>query len=144
MALIEGLSIINGIERGCPLDSTFPKSNDGAAQANAVRSYLQRHGGMMDVTVRDSPGVQAPTVNPVDKERLLTFDCGLQGAGRRIHAWQYLIVKSGLEPAQWTRQFQWNNNPPGLKTSGLTRVQPPASVTAVKPGFIDGESGMYS
>ncbi|MBX3231373.1 MAG: hypothetical protein KF837_28875 [Labilithrix sp.] len=120
----------------------LPTLNSSPEKAKAVRDYLKRNGGMMDCTVRDSPGIQTPKVgDDTDKERLLTFDCGLAGTGRRIYCWQYLKVSSATPQGAWVRQFQWNNGSPGLKMTGLKRVQPPANVSVVKPGGLG--AGQY-
>jgi hypothetical protein len=115
--------------------NALPDVNSNPDRANAVRDYLKRNGGMMDCLVRDSPGVQTPRPeDQTDKERLLTFDCGLEGTAQRVYAWQYLKVASARPAHQWTRQFKWDNASPGLKTTGLRRVPPPDNVTQFKPG----------
>lgn len=123
--------------------SALPQANTSAKQADAVRNYLFQHGGMIDATVRDSPGVRTPEPNDgTNKERLLTFDCGLEGMGQRVHAWQYLRVNSNEPQSKWIRQFQWNNSSPGVKTTGLTRVPPPPNVSKVKTGGL--HPGQYA
>ncbi|PLZ00083.1 hypothetical protein CY652_22870 [Burkholderia sp. WAC0059] len=109
-------------------------ANDFAGRANAVRAYLKRNGGVLEVTVEDSPGLLKPGPDKTtEKERILTFDCGFKGMGRRIYAWQYLKVNSNDPAHKWTREFKWDASCPGVKTSGLKRVQPPQNVSELRP-----------
>jgi hypothetical protein len=106
-----------------------PTSKDGAQQ---VREYLKKHGGIMVVTVTDTPGINKPTDATVDKFRLLTFDCGLKGMGPRIKALQELTVK-GLAEAGWQRSCAVGGVSSPYNTAGLTKVAAPADVTKVVP-----------
>ena len=110
-------------EKQLPLDS----------QVDAVLDYVKSQGCIIEIPVRDSPGINKPTYNNrvLNKERFLTFDCGLKGMGKRIYAYQHLVVSSSVAPSNWT--LTWCNTGRGsfgTQTTGLKRVRPPATVTA--------------
>jgi hypothetical protein len=102
--------------------------------AYAVRTYLQLHGGIMKVVVIDKPGILRPKPDRVShKNRILTFDCGLRGAGPRVKAVQHLTVDSSVGEGQWFRECTLGRVSRPFSTAGLQQVQPPQDVTIVKP-----------
>jgi hypothetical protein len=123
---------------------TFPSLNDRPKeQADAVRNYLKQHGGIMDVMVVDKPGINKPTETSVHKERILTFDCGLQNSGVRVHACQHLVVDGSVPEGQWKRECVLQMVSPPFQTTGLRRMDPPPDVTIVKPFTGGAHSGTY-
>ena len=123
---------------------TFTRQNSDKDKADVIRSYLQSHGGIMDVTVVDKPGINKPKNDPaVHKERILTFDCGLNGAGARVKAYQHLIVNGGTLENQWKREcvISMMTNP--FQTAGLRKEPPPPDVTVIKPFTGNAQYGSY-
>jgi len=130
--------------KGQPLPSSaLPKAASPKDQADAVRAYLKANGGIMEVTVVDTPGINKPSDPKVFKDRLLTFDCGLRGMGARVTAYQRLTVDGSKPEAQWLRDCRVGTSSPALSTTGLTKVNPPADVTVVKPFSAAPQSGIY-
>lgn len=87
----------------------YAKIND------AVRDYLKKHGGGLEIKVHDIPGIGI-TDDPRDVERVLIFNCGVSGMGPRVKAWQHIRINGDVK----SKDFQMNGNAPGLKTTGLT------------------------
>jgi hypothetical protein len=123
--------------------SALPQAPSPKEQADAVRSYLKANGGIMEVTVVDTPGIKKATDAGVYKDRLLLFDCGLRGMGKRVTAYQRLTVDGSKPEAQWFRECRVAASSPPLSTTGLTKVNPPADVTVVKPFTGGPQSGIY-
>ena len=122
---------------------TFPIIEDTKEQAEFVRKYLKNNGGIMEVSVVDKPGINKPNNDRnVLKERFLTFDCGLQGAGPRTKAYQHLVVSGALPENRWTRDCVLSSITPPYSTAGLRQVPPPADVSVVKP-FTGASGGRY-
>ena len=109
-------------------------------QAQAVRSYLQRRGGLLTIEIHDIPGVRLPAAGQ-HIERLVMFDIGVEGLAPRSRAEQYLNVQSGVPQASWQREFrdcEWRRG--GLSIEGLTAVAPPNGVAnPTPPVFRPGE-----
>ena len=129
--------------RQLPRDTFGPLGTD-QERADAVRTYLQRHGGVMKVIVVDKPGINKPergTLPAVHKNRILTFDCGLRGFGPRVRAVQHLTVDSSVGEGQWFRECELGGTSRPFSTEGMRKVQPPPDVTNVKPRRV--EPGKY-
>lgn len=130
-------------KRGLPVPKTaLPMKSDGPGKADAIRNYLKSFGGILELQIHDIPSINKPKASdePIHKERLLLFDCGIIGSGPRVKAFQYLVVNSGRPRCEWERQMGLGWNISGLKTTGLTTVQPPDQVSMVrKPVFFPGE-----
>ena len=125
--------------------NTFPQTNDNKTRADVVRNYLKSHGGIMEVLVVDKPGINKPQPGAAaaDKERILTFDCGLSGGGARIKAIQHLKVNSAVPEGQWFRECTLGTISNPFNTMGLNRAQPPADVLIVKPFTGNAMQGTY-
>ncbi|MEO8032161.1 MAG: hypothetical protein ABI765_15020 [Gemmatimonadota bacterium] len=114
---------------------------ENAQKADAVRSYLKKHGGVLTITIDDIPSINIPK-DATAKERLLIFNCGLedQGSGPRAKIIQHLVVDGSKPKSSWTRRVDLSHTITGLKTSGLKIVQPPAIVASPRtPLFGSGE-----
>lgn len=123
--------------------TTFTRAATSKDSADQVRSYLKKNGGIMVVTVTDTPGINKPTDDAtVDKFRILTFDCGLRGLGTRVKAIQHLKVV-GLTEANWSRECSIGSISQPFQTAGLTQVPAPADVTAVRPFTGGPHDGTY-
>lgn len=122
--------------------NTFTRANTQKDAADQVRNYLKKNGGVMVVTVTDKPGIMRPTDATVDKLRILTFDCGLQGMGNRITAIQQLKVV-GVNDANWTRSCTTDLISQPFQTQGLNQVNAPADVTRVTPFGGGPHDGTY-
>lgn len=121
---------------------TFPRGMEGGKAADIARDYLKRNGGILEFTVRDTPAIQRPTAPDVHKERFLTFDCGIQGLGSRVIAYQHLIVDGSKPEGQWYRDCK-TGQPPGYKITGLKKVSAPANVVVDKSKPTNVSTGDY-
>lgn len=121
----------------------FPRLESSKDQADFVRNYLKKHGGIMDVMVVDKPGINKPTDTTILKRRILTFDCGLRGSGMRVAAYQDLTVDGALPETGWKRECVLQSISPPYSTTGLNRVQPPSDVLVVKPFTGSAAQGTY-
>jgi hypothetical protein len=133
-------------KNGQPLPpDTFPRLNTPKEKADAVRSYLKRHGGIMTVTVVDKPGINKPQAGSgVHKNRILTFDCGLRGVGARVRAVQSLVVDASQPKSSWVRSCALTNAFPQARVGGLRKVTPPDDVSILKPFMGGAQQGTYS
>lgn len=111
---------------------------DSAQQAEAVRSYLKKRGGILEITINDIPSINKPKGNE-HKERLLRFDCGVVGGAQWFRRAQHLDVDASKPEAEWTRlvtagQLVFSPD------QGLMQTIPPGEVTRVRPAiFLSGE-----
>jgi hypothetical protein len=141
-SFMKGSSLLTDTNgRPIPIDKLGKGLLDAEKKADAVKSWLKKHGGLMFIEIDDIPSINIPTT-PSFKERLLIFDCGIEdeGAGPRAKAIQYLSVDSAKPKASWTRRVDLYHSMTGLKTSGLKTVPAPASVSAPRtPVFGNGE-----
>lgn len=103
------------------------------AQNAAVRDYLKRNGGILQIEVHDIPGITVTPGKARDIERVLIFNCGVVGMGQRVKCWQHLRINTSQPQTSWVRNFQMGGNPPGLKTSGLQRKQDYAEIPNPTP-----------
>ncbi len=92
--------------------------------------------------VVDKPGINIPTDANTHKRRILTFDCGLRGAGMRVAAYQDLTV-DGILPVNWKRECVLSSITKPFSTTGLNRVQVPQDVLTVKPFTGNAALGEY-
>lgn len=106
---------------------------DKNAQNKAVQDYLKKHGGILEIEVHDIPGIAVQAGKTKDIERVLIFNCGVQGQGPRVKAWQHLKVNSSQPRTAWHRRFQMDANPPGLRVTGLKVVTDYAQVPNPTP-----------
>jgi len=90
-------------------------------QNTAVMTYLSCYGGHLEIEIHDRPGIKKPeSGTPKHIERVLIFNCGVEGNSIRAKAWQHLKLDSAQPEALWTRDFErGNTNAPGLRTAGL-------------------------
>ena len=107
---------------------TFGKASSASEKTKIVIDYLKKHGGILEATVHDKPSIGLNSAN-VHKERLLTFDCGLRGMGRRFVVYQYLNVDKGQPRTRWTSACKQGVFCLNLNTQGLRRVGPSHDVT---------------
>lgn len=121
----------------------FPRIESSKEQADFVRNYLKKHGGIMEVLVVDKPGINKPTDTTTHKRRILTFDCGLRGAGIRVAAYQDLTVDGAQPETNWKRECVLQSISQPYSTMGLNKVQAPADVLVVKPFTGSAASGIY-
>jgi len=129
-------------KNGMPVQAqALRQAADPKGKADAVRHYLKAHGGILEIQIHDIPSINKP--KPADathKERLLSFNCGVEGGGPRVKAYQYLVVNSAQPTHQWVRRCQLGWGMAGLKTSGLRPVPPPPQVANPRPPvFVSGE-----
>jgi hypothetical protein len=95
------------------------------AQNKAVQDYLKRNGGILEIEVHDIPSVLKSAANKTKRvERVLVFNCGVTNMGPRVQAWQYVKMDSTQPELTWTYNFQTAGSAPGVKVTGLTKVDP--------------------
>jgi hypothetical protein len=109
-------------------------------KADAVRTYLKSHGGVMEIEVHDIPGIGTSGATPKHVERLLLFDCGMAGvAGPRVTAMQYLNHDSA-NPAASQREFKISSFARMTQPDhGLREIPAPSSVSFANPTMVAGE-----
>lgn len=122
--------------------NTFSKAATSKISADIVRDYLKKKGGILVVTVTDSPGINKPNDDTTDKFRILTFDCGLRGMSPRTKAIQHLRV-AGITEANWSRDCTIGSISQPFQTAGLEKIAAPADVTIVKPFTGGPGNGTY-
>jgi hypothetical protein len=116
--------------------------NDEPGQALAVRNYVAQNGCIMVITLTDTPAISRTTTGR--KERLVEFDIGVQGGGRRVRAYQYVNLNSGLAEGAWTRDFGQHASPIRLEPGPLdVRVQPPIQVSTIRVTHPFAGAGEY-
>lgn len=76
----------------------LPKMEDDQAKADAVREYLRRKGGKLEIVISDRPALIIKPDQPINKERLLLFDVGVMIPGsRRWTGYQHLVVNGSSQ-----------------------------------------------
>lgn len=120
--------------------------------AEAIRSYIRRHGDILQIEIHDIPSLllareHVPVVN---KERLLLFTFGVEGSDVWRRASQYIRYDSNTIQAIWTRHFaleplergmtrpSWSRGEratsrfwvDGFTTTGFTEAIPPHDVAS--------------
>lgn len=130
---------------GSPLPpNALKQATSGNDKADAVRSYLKTHGGVLQIEVHDIPSINRPDQTK-HKERLLVFDCGVAGSGMRFKGTQYLAINGAVPQVQWTQTFDVGTSSQSLNnflrsTNGIRKNQPPPIVSAPRqPLFAQGE-----
>ena len=127
-------------DKGAPVKKkALSGAANNKAKADAVRGYLKKNGGLLEIQIHDIPSINKPSGDD-HKERLLMFNCGVVGDGNRVKAEQYLNVDGSKPMSDWNRRFQlaWGT---GLKITGLSKVVPPAGVSNKRDAvFFPGES----
>ncbi len=139
-AMMKGsCTLVDKNTRPVPVAALGAGLTDNNRKADAVRSYLKKNGGILFIEVDDIPSINIPKAGE-HKERLLIFNCGIEGGGPRTQATQYLVVNAAQPKTNWTRQFNLNHSMTGLRTSGLAMVAAPALVSTPRtPIFGSGE-----
>lgn len=108
---------------------------DISDQNAAVQEYLRKNGGILEILVHDVPNIIKPTPSTKNKnvERVLVFNCGVDGSAVRARGWQYIKLDSSLPPSFWTYKFETAGNAPGVKTTGLKNVKCPVPQSDLLP-----------
>ena len=112
------------------------------AQADAVRSFLKSHGGILLIEIHDIPNLSIPQDGSVaHQERLLVFNTGLENDGLRLRAEQFLLLDSSTLPVKtaWQESFTlgWART---FSSRGFTKVAAPVfNTNVVAPAFYPGE-----
>lgn len=127
-------------KRGGPVPAGELRTVHGNAQKAAeVRAYIQKRGCMLFIEIDDVPSINIPR-GVEHKERLLVFNCGVEGGGPRTQAFQYLDVDSAIPKAQWVRRFELTPPTIGLKTTGFTTGPAPGGVSMRRDRqFLNGD-----
>jgi hypothetical protein len=121
-------------KNGAPVPgSKLGTYNDKPAQNKAVQDYLKNNGGILEIEIHDIPGISVTPGQTKNTERVLIFNCGVEGMGTRVKAWQHLKVDSSQPQGSWYRRWQMDANPPGLKVTGLKLVTDYAQVPNPTP-----------
>jgi hypothetical protein len=116
-----------------------PNKMNSQEQADAVRSYLKRHGGMLVIEIHDNPGCRLPVPATQHQERLLIFNVGVVGSGLKQQAEQYWSVDGSQPQGTWQRSFTltWART---FSSRGFRKVPPAANlVTPLAPTLSGGE-----
>lgn len=105
------------------------------AQNKAVQKYLKDRGGMLEIEIHDVPAVlKAPGPSGrKNVERVLIFNCGVEGGGQRAKGWQYIKMDTSEPKTSWTYNFQTAGSAPGVKTTGLKKVPDPTPQSDLLP-----------
>ena len=111
---------------------------DPQDKANAVRSYLQRNGGILNIEIHDVPAISTPK-NGEHKERLLVFNCGIAGSRMKLSAEQFIEVNAAVPQHQWQREFNVGQTR-AWQAGTLEKVAPPPVVSTPREAlFTRGE-----
>lgn len=124
-------------KRGTPVSAKdLGRANGNEEKAARVRHYLNKHGGILEITVHDIPSINKPDVN-THKERLLVFDCGFAGGGPRYQGAQYLDMDGARPQTGWIIDFQPSAGVLSqifqTNTAGKRKVAAPQSVAMRRP-----------
>lgn len=126
---------------------------DKVKRAEYVRDYLSKNGGILKITIHDIPSINVKSKETKAKERLLLFECGIEGMTPTIKLEQHLKVDTNDQfpsdetKAGWTRNVNrdwstyndsWKNA--DLQLNHFTKAPAPSSVALKKnPVFFSGE-----
>ena len=66
-------------------------------------------------------------------ERVLIFNCGVEGAAQRAKGWQHIKMNSSQPQTSWTYNFQTAGSAPGVKVTGLKKVADPTPQSSLLP-----------
>lgn len=120
-------------------------ANDGE-KAKAVRKYFAKNGGILEIEINDVPAIKKPESDDTTthKERLLLFDCGVDGLTGGFKAEQYLEINAARPVDEWQSSCQvgWVRNSLNIP-EGYTKVDPPADVTIDKSERTNEAYGRY-
>jgi hypothetical protein len=127
-------------KHGAPVPKAkLANANSDVEKAEAVRNYIKGNGCVLFIEVDDIPSINIPTGTD-HKERLLIFNCGVEGGGPKTQAIQYLDVDGARPKSAWTRRFDLSWTMTTLDTTGFTQVPPPPMVSNPRaPLFAGGE-----
>lgn len=129
---------------GAPVQAAdLPQAMSNADKADAVRSYLKRNGGKLEIVIHDIPSINKPDAQ-THKERLLVFDCGFAGGGPRYQGTQYLNMNGAQPQHAWVKDFQVAGAALSHQfmrnTMGLKKTPAPPLVSQPRPAtFLSGE-----
>jgi len=128
-------------KNGQPVQGQKLQANltDSGKQADAVRSYLKRHGGILAIEIHDIPSLALPLGANRHTQRLLIFNVGVEGMPLHVQAEQYLEADANRPQSTWTQEFlmTWGKT---WSSRGLRKVPPPPNlVTPLAPVFRAGE-----
>lgn len=105
------------------------------AQNKAVQKYLKDKGGILEIEVHDVPSLNKVLAGGTAKdiERVLIFNCGVEGSGMRAKGWQHVKMDSSQPASSWHYEFQTAGSAPGLKTTGMKKVPDPTPKSNMLP-----------
>lgn len=120
-----------------------PATTPGA-KATAVKNYLMKNGGSLEITIHDIPSIIKPKVGAQEKwkkERLLIFDVGfVRVPSPRVKLEQYLVVDSMFPSQRWTETHLAGHNKKDLPLpAGYKNVATPVGVTGTEKPVIWSE-----
>lgn len=101
-----------------------PNLQDNREKAEAVRSFLQRKGGTLVITVHDVPALHLR--DDLRRERSLDISVGIKGFTQRVGMSQYLQVDTTSKP--W-EMLAVHNGPRMKPAETLALVDPPILVS---------------
>ena len=122
----------NGVAVTAQTLGTHPTTD---AQNKAVQKYLKDKGGILEIEVHDIPSMYKATATSGNKnqERVLIFNCGVEGAAQRAKGWQHLKMDSSQPRTSWIHNFQTAGTAPGVKVTGLKKVADPTPQSNLLP-----------
>ncbi len=90
-------------------------------KTEAVRKYLQKNGGILEVQIHDIPSFGISKSRIKNEERLLNFNCGIVGNPMKFQGQQYLKMFSSEPKNTWISEFTpgW---PKSIKTTGFRKI----------------------
>ena len=130
--------------RAVSIDTLGRGITNPGEKANAVRSYLKNHGGIMEIQIHDVPAINKPKEGKtVHKERLLQFDCGVEGMAPRFKLEQYLVVDSSKEEKKWESLCRTGWTKTVAIPTECKKVVPPSDVSIDKSSPTNTRYGRY-
>lgn len=132
--------------RGIPVErgELPPGLENPVQQRDAVREYLRRRGGILEITIHDLPVILTPEHNKkIRRERLLVFNVGVVGNSRyRWRGAQHLLFDNMSGPIHQTVDFRTGMQP--LRLDDLTLGTPNPSAVLFHPReFIGNDAVGY-
>lgn len=114
--------------RGRPVspDCLVPglKRVDSARKTDSVRTYLRRHGGILEITIHDKPEIRL-TTSPIRRERVIEFTVGVVGTSApQWRGFQYVLYDSRPATSERTVRFTDGSTPVRLATESLEKGSP--------------------
>jgi hypothetical protein len=128
--MIKGSSKLQTLKGVAVKKTDLDKAASGPEKANAVRKYLKKNGGILQITIIDIPSLNIPKAKDERKERLLLFDCGVVGGALRQKAAQYVEVDGAKPKTGWKRTLtmKWDKTDLPLPT-GFKEIPAPGNVS---------------